>query len=120
MSNEEKIYFLESYKRSKEKYETLKSALNTVHSISYFNCSNRNNKPNKTIVDKINEVDNAYLEQLDQYIKINNILLKEYDHVLYCKYVCLMSDEEIADNNDISINELRRSINRRLKKLELV
>ena len=120
MSNKEKIYFLESYKRSKEKYETLRSSLEAVHSVSYFNCSNKNNKPNKTIVDKINEVDNAYLEQLDQYIKINDILLKNYDHILYCKYVCLMSDEEIADNNDMSINELRQSINRRLNKIDIL
>lgn len=120
MSIEEKKYYLESYKRAKEKYKTLRSRLESVHSNSYFNCGDRNNKPNKTIADKINEVDNAYLEQLDQFTKINDILLKNYDHILYCKYVCLMSDEEIANDNDMSINELRQSINRRLRKLVLV
>jgi hypothetical protein len=120
MNLEQKKYYLESYKRAREKYETLKCSLESVHSASYFECKDRNNKPSKTIVDKINEVDNAYLEQLDQFTKINDILLKNYDHILYCKYVCLMSDEEIANDNDMPTKEMKKWIDRRISKLSIV
>ncbi len=118
MSLDQKKHYLESYKRAREKYETLKSSLESVHSASYFNCNSRNNKPSKTIIDKINAVDNAYFKQLDEFMKINKLLLN--DNILYCKYVCLMSDEEIANDNDMSTKEMKKWIDRRIRKLNIV
>ncbi|SCH32082.1 Uncharacterised protein [uncultured Clostridium sp.] len=118
MNLEQKKHYLESYKRAREKYETLKCSLESVHSASYFECKDRNNKPSKNIIDKINEVDNAYFKQLDEFIKINKLLLN--DNILYCKYVCLMSDEEIANDNDMSTKEMKKWIDRRISKLSIV
>ena len=87
MSLDQKKHYLESYKRAREKYETLKSSLESVHSASYFNCNSRNNKPS---------------------------------NILYCKYVCLMSDEEIANDNDMSTKEMKKWIDRRIRKLNIV
>ena len=104
MNREEKIHYLEKYKRAKERYQELNEKLHDLQSVKYDYIKTA---VHKTLTERIHEVDIAYCNQLKAYIEIQNFIMNNtpnthfinafgYDSLLYDKFVTLKSDKDIA------------------------
>lgn len=123
MNREDKIYYLEKYKRAKERYQELSDNLYSLHGIKYGIIKTA---VHKTLAEKIGEVDKAFYDKLDAFDVVKAIIDESpyknifgYDSILYAKFISLENDKDIANDHDLSLNELKKEINKRIDSLDI-
>lgn len=123
MNREDKIYYLEKYKRAKERYQELNEKLHDLQSVKYGHIKTT---VHKTLAEKISEVDKAFYDKLDAFDVVKTIIDKSsyknifgYDSMLYAKFISLENDKDIANDHDLSLNELKKEINKRIDSLDI-
>lgn len=80
----------------------------------------------KTLAERISEVDKAFYDKLDSFDEIKSIINKSsyknvfgYDSILYAKFISLENDKDIANDRDMTLNELKKEINKRIDSLDI-
>lgn len=118
MNRKEKQAYLSQYQRALREYKTLKSNLESTHSIDYNHVKST---VHKTLGAKIQEVDEAHERShersIEWYLKINELIGD--DIILGYRFLLGYSLEEIAEVLNYSTTTVRRRIKDSLDRLDI-
>ena len=114
MNRKEKQAYLNQYQKALREYKTLKSNLESTHSIDYNHVKST---VHKTLGAKIQEVDEAHKKAIEWYLKINELIGD--DIILGYRFLLGYSLEEIAEVLNYSTTTIRRRIKDSLDRLDI-
>lgn len=114
MNRKEKQAYLNQYQKALREYKTLKSNLESTHSIDYNHVKST---VHKTLGAKIQEVDEAHAKAIEWYLEIDHLIGD--DIILGYRFLLGYSLEEIAEVLNYSTQTIRRRIIEGLDRLEI-
>lgn len=114
MNRKEKQAYLNQYQIALREYKTLKSNLESTHSINYDHVKST---VHKTLGSKIQEVEEAHERAIEWYLKIDKLIGN--DIILGYRFLLGYSLEEIAEVLNYSTGTIRRRIGDSLDRLEI-
>ena len=114
MNRKEKIVFLESYGKAKNKFEYLNSKLHGTASINYDQVRSTSNK---SLVDRLQERDEAYESMLLAWLELDKVI-KEYPLLCY-KYQFLEADYKKCELYNINMKRYKEVLNQQIDQLDI-